>query len=87
MDILQLDFELNKSFEGNKKNSLDMINRIIKNEFDKFKFELDFEFNSHLKIGFFSDNRFEFYIDALRKEIAEHLEKELDKKINEFKAG
>ena len=69
MELLQYEFDCNKTVKENTSENVERILSEIRSGFNKFKFELDTEYFRNLRIDYFSDEDYEQAIDTLLEKI------------------
>ena len=69
MELLQYEFDCNKSVKENTSENVERILQKITKSFYQLKMEMDYEYTRNLRIGNFAEIEFEQTIDALLEKI------------------
>ena len=86
MELLQYEFDCNKTVKENTSENVERILSEIRSGFNKFKFELDTEYFRNLRIDYFSDEDYEQTIEQLLEKIKIDLIAKTELKAIEFLA-
>ncbi len=84
MELLQYEFDCNKSVKENTSENVERILQKITKSFYQLKMEMDYEYTRNLRIGNFAEIEFEQTIDALLEKIKIDLIEKTELKAIEF---